>query len=145
MSKTKEQVEAKLKERVAGSGKYHKSGMESAEKNPNEEAIKKLDLMKARFNQAMDSGRTKAGMQEAASEKRWEKRIDKAAERWEDSSTYMTERYMEGFDDRMAAINKAKAGIASMPETTVEQRAEKSKQYQIAVSKEMAKIRGIKT
>ena len=57
----------------------------------------------------------------------------------------MTDRYMEGFDDRMSAINKAKAEIASMPETTVEQRAEKSKQYQIKVSKEMAKIRGIKT
>jgi len=144
MGKSKEMVEAKLKERVASSGKYHKSGMENADKNPNEEAAKKLDLMKARFNQAMDSGRTKAGMLEAASEKRWEGRIDKAAERWEDSSAYMTDRYMAGYDKRMTAIEAAKKAVEGMPATTVEQRAEKSKQYQIKVSKEMAKLRGIK-
>lgn len=145
MAKTRQQVEEKLKERVATSGKYHKAGMENAEVNPNEAALKNLDKMKARFNAAMDSGRTQAGMQEAANDKRWEKRVGVAAQRWEESSGHMTDRYLEGYDERAAAIEAAKKVIAGMPANTVEQRAERSKQYQIAVSKEMAKRRGIKT
>ena len=143
MVKSKEYVEAKLKERVSTGGKYHRQGMEDASVNPNEAAIKKLDLMKARFIAAMDSGKTKAGMKEAADDKRWESRIPKAAERWEDSSTYMTERYLDGYPDRAACVEEAKKKIEGMAETTVEQRAEKSKQYQIAMSKCMEKKRGI--
>jgi len=144
MSKTVEQVRAKLEERVASSGKYHREGMENADVNPNEAALKNLDVMKARFNAAMDSGKTAAGMKEAAQEKRWEKRVGVAAARWEESSGHMTERYMEGLPQRMGAIDAAKKTVAHLPRNTLEQRAEKSKQYQIAVSKEMAKIRGIK-
>ena len=144
MVKSRDRVKAKLEERVAGSGKYHRAGMEDAEVNPNEIALKKLDLMKARFVAAMDSGKTRAGMAKAAADKTWEKRIPKAAERWEDSSTYMTERYMEGYDSLKACIESSKAKISSMAETTVEQRAEKSKQYQIAMSKCMASKKGMK-
>lgn len=144
MVKSAEKVKEKLEERVSGSGKYHKAGMEDAEVNPNDAALKKLDLMKARFDKAMDSGKTKAGMEKAASDKTWNKRIPKAAERWEDSSTYMTERYMEGYTERAACIDEAKKAIVNLPETTIEQRAEKSKQYQIAMSKCMSKKKGIK-
>jgi len=143
MVKSKSDVEEKMAERVAVSGKWHKRGMEETDVNPNEAALKKLDLMKARFDKAMDSGRTAAGMREAAANKRWESRIDKAAERWEDSSSYMTERYLEGYDDRVACIEESKKHVAHLPETTIEQRAEKSKQYQIAMSKCMEKKRGI--
>lgn len=144
MVKSAERVKEKLEERVAGSGKYHKAGMEDAEVNPNEAALKKLDLMKARFDKAMDSGKTKAGMQKAASDKTWEKRVPVAAARWEESSGYMTDRYMEGYIERADCINEAKKAIVNLPETTIEQRAEKSKQYQIAMSKCMAKKKGLK-
>ena len=143
MVKNRSDVEAKMTERVSVSGKWHKKGMEDATINPNEAALKKLDVMKARFDKAMDSGRTAAGMKEAAAAKRWENRIDKAAERWEDSSGHMTDRYMEGYDDRAACIEAAKAKVESLACTTIEQRAEKSKQYQIAMSKCMEKKRGI--
>ena len=143
MVKSKADVEEKLRERVSVSGKYHKRGMETADVNPNAEAMKKLDLMKARFNAAMDSGRTKAGMKEAADEHRWEARVPVAAARWEESSDYMAGRYMEGFDERIGCVEEAKKQVAGMAATTVEQRAEKSKQYQIAMSKCMEKKRGI--
>ena len=143
MVKNRTDVEQKMTERVSVSGKWHKKGMEDATINPNEAALKKLDVMKARFDKAMDSGRTAAGMKEAADAKRWEKRIGKAAERWEDSSTHMTDRYMEGYDDRAACIEASKAKVSGLAETTIEQRAEKSKQYQIAMSKCMEKKRGI--
>jgi hypothetical protein len=143
MVKSKADVEEKLAERVAVSGKWHKRGMESSEVNPNDAALKKLDLMKARFDKAMDSGRTAAGMKEAADAKRWEGRIDVAATRWEESSEFMRDRYMEGYDDRVACIEESKRKVASLPATTIEQRAEKSKQYQIAMSKCMEKKRGI--
>lgn len=144
MVKSRERVKEKIEERVAGSGKYHRAGMEDSETNPNEQALKKLDLMKARFVAAMDSGKTRAGMAKAANDKTWEKRIPKAAERWEDSSVYMTERYMEGYDERKSCIESSQAKISSLPETTIEQRAEKSKQYQIAMSKCMASKKGMK-
>lgn len=143
MVKSRDDVEAKMRERVSVSGKYHKKGMEDASTNPNEAALKKLDKMKARFNAAMDSGKTAAGMKEAAADHRWEGRIDKAAERWEDSSGHMTTRYMEGYDERASCIEESKSKIAHLPDVTVEQSAEKSKQYQIAMSKCMEKKRGI--
>jgi len=143
MVKSRADVEEKMTERVSVSGKYHKKGMEQAETNPNEAALKKLDLMKARFDKAMDSGRTAAGMREAAADKRWEKRVDVAASRWEESSGHMTDRYMEGYDDRAACIETSKKAVEKLATTTIEQRAEKSKQYQIAMSKCMDKKRGI--
>jgi len=143
MVKSRADVEAKMTERVSTSGKYHKKGMEEAEVNPNEAALKKLDLMKARFDKAMDSGKTAAGMREAAADKRWEKRVDVAATRWEESSGHMTDRYMDGYDDRAACIEESKKKVDAMAATTIEQRAEKSKQYQIAMSKCMEKKRGI--
>ena len=143
MVKSKADVEAKMTERVSVSGKWHKKGMEEADTNPNEAALKKLDVMKARFDKSMDSGRTAAGMREAAADHRWEKRIDVAASRWEESSGHMTERYMEGYDDRAACIEDSKKKVESMATITIEQRAEKSKQYQIAMSKCMEKKRGI--
>ena len=142
MVKRKEDVEAKMTERVSVSGKWHKKGMEDAEVNPNTAALKKLDVMKARFNRAMDSGKTATGMKEAADAHRWEDRVDVAATRWEESSEHMTKRYMEGYEDRADCIEASKAKVAGLPCTTIEQRAEKSKQYQIAMSKCMEKKRG---
>ena len=142
MVKKKEDVEAKMTERVSVSGKWHKKGMEDATVNPNAAALKKLDVMKARFNAAMDSGKTAAGMKEAADDSRWEKRVDVAAVRWEESSSHMTSRYMEGYEDRATCIEASKDKVGNMPCKTIEQRAEKSKQYQIAMSKCMEKKRG---
>ena len=143
MVKSKTDVEAKMTERVSVSGKWHKKGMEDAEVNPNTAALKKLDVMKARFDKAMDSGRTAAGMKEAADAHRWENRVPVAAARWEESSAHMTERYMEGYDERAQCIEESKKKVDAMAATTIEQRAEKSKQYQIAMSKCMEKKRGI--
>lgn len=143
MVKNKADVEEKMTERVSVSGKWHRKGMEDAEINPNEAALKKLDVMKARFDKAMDSGRTAAGMREAAAAHRWEIRVPVAAARWEESGEHMTKRYMEGYDERAACIEDSKKKVENMAMNTIEQRAEKSKQYQIAMSKCMEKKRGI--
>ena len=143
MVKSKDLIMEKMKERVQTSGKYMKKGLEEAP-NPLELALKKLDLMKQRLLQAFDNGAVKAGMEKALKEGKWEARIDIAAKRWEESADYMVEEYSKAIDDVLKCVEEAKKAVEGMPATTIEQRAEKSKQYQIAMHKCMAKLKGIK-
>ena len=143
MTKDIETILEKMKERVATSGKYHKKGLENAP-NPLEIALQKLDLMKQRLLQAFENGSVKAGFEKALKEGKWEARIDVAARRWEESAEYMVEEYAKAIEDVLKCVEEAKKAIANMPAVTIEQRAERSKQYQIAMHKCMAKLKGLK-
>ena len=148
MAKTRQQVEEKMRERVATAGKYLKSGMESAPdpidvllKDP-DAAAKKLE---AGLREALRKGSYTAGLQRAKERNAWQNSKERAARHYEERADDMVSNAMMSYEKRMGAIDRAKARVANMPRVTTSDRIAYSAAYQKAVSEEFAKEFGRKT
>lgn len=147
MVKDASRVRQKMLDRVRTAGAELRAGMEAAEdplqkisKDPAGYAKKLQDGIA----EAVRRGSYEAGIKKAASENRWKNSIDTAATRYEQSADIMVERSMNSYEARARAIEAAKAKVANMPTTTIDQRIAKSAAYQKAVSAEFNAVFGRK-
>jgi len=140
----KDTILEKLKERIQTSGKYHRRGLEKAP-NPIEIALKNLDLMKQRLLKAFEEGRVEAGFKRALQEGKWEKRIDIASKRWEESADYIVEEYAKVVDDVIKCAEEALKACENMPRVTRQQRIQYGACVQEAIGKCWDKIKGLST
>ena len=147
MVKDANRVRQKMLDRVRLAGSELRAGMEAAEdplakisKDPATYAKKLQDGV----NEAIRRGSYEAGIKRAAKENRWKDSIDRAAQRYEQSADVMVERSMSSYEARGRAIEAAKAKVANMPTTTLDQRIAKAAAYQKAVSAEFNAVFGRK-
>ena len=147
MVKSKEEVAAKMTERVSGAGKYMRAGMKSGAdpldvllKDPAASAAKHI----AGVQEAARKGKYEAGLKKAKGRDAWKGSIDRAANHYEERTTEMVARSLEDYDVRAGCIEKAKAVIAKMPGTTRDQNIQRSAAYQKAMGECMDSVKGLK-
>ena len=137
-------VKKKLRERIATSGEYYEQGYSSPEKHPLEQALKKLDKMKARIDEAFREGRVEAGMKKALEEGEWEKAKDKAVRRWTESADEIADNYEKAYVDIVApCVDECKKKIEDMPDVTLDQRLEKAKAFQKCMNECAKRKKGV--
>lgn len=147
MPKSAEDVRRKMEERVRGSGKYLKQGMEAGE-DPVEKALKDVKghqkKMQDGLNEAIRRGKVEEGLKKASARGSWPKSIDKAARHFEDAAEDMVNHAMEDYDERMRVVDVAKKSVDDMPTVTRDQRIAKSSAYQKASGEGFDKMYGRK-
>lgn len=142
MVRTASEASEKWAERIRASGKWMKTGVEK----PREDWATKAQAAKAKRDaelmSAIAEDRINKGIAAAGTPK-WQKRaLDVGVPRWTSDAPKAEATYRSKISDVLSAVEEAKAAVAAMPETTVAERAEKSKAYQIAMSEAMKKRRG---
>lgn len=142
MARTVEQAKEKWRERIAGSGKYMKAGVDSPRADWEAEALKAAPKRDAGLTKAIAEGTIDAGIKAAGTEK-WQMRTATVGvPRWTSDAPKAVEEFGAGITPVIECVEEAKRKVAAMSETTLEERAEKSKQYQIAMSECMKRKRG---
>lgn len=142
MVRTAKEAAEKWAERIRASGKWMKSGVERPRADWAEEAQKAKARRDAGLSLAMAEDRINKGIAKAGTAK-WSARTkDVGVSRWTTDAPKAEGEYNKGMTDVISAIDEAKAAIAGLPDTTIEERAERSKAYQIAMSEAMKKRRG---
>ena len=148
MTKTREQVEEKMRERVSTAGKYVKQGMEAAEdpidvllRDPSGYAAKLI----AGLTEAVRRGSYEVGLRAAKERGAWTGAIDRAAAHFEERSGDMVDNAMSSYDKRMNAIDFAKKAISNMPKATRAQKIARSTKYLTVVGEQMDKAFGRKS
>jgi len=144
MGKIVEKAVKKRKERIAVSEAYYKEGVESPSKDWLEEFKKAKDRRNAGLRRAMEEGLFERGAERVGTDG-WQRATLNKADRWLTGATSeeANEKYESAMADVEECIERARKAVEGMPTTTVEQRAEKSKRFQIEMAKCMeAKKRG---
>ena len=144
MGKIVEKASKKRKERIAVSEAYYKEGVEAPSKDWLEQFKKAKDRRNAGLRRAMDEGLFEKGAERVGTEG-WQRATLAKADRWLTGATSeeANEKYETAMADVEECIERARKAVEGMPTTTVEQRAEKSKRFQIEMAKCMeAKKRG---
>jgi len=139
-----EKAVKKRKERIAVSEAYYKEGVEAPSKDWLEQFKKAKDRRNAGLRRAMEEGLFEKGAERIGTEG-WKSATLAKADRWLTGATAeeANRRYEERMRDVAECIEKARKAVEGMPTTTIEQRAEKSKRFQIEMAKCMeAKKRG---
>jgi len=126
----------KRSERIAVSEAYYKEGVASPTKDWLEEFKKAKDRRNAGLRKAMEEGRFEAGAERVGTEG-WQEATLAKADRWLTGATsdVAQRKYEERMRDVAECIERARKAVEGMPTTTVEQRAEKSKRFQIEMAK----------
>ena len=142
MARTPAEARKKWEERISTSGKYMRAGIE----HPRADWLERIKATEkkrdAELRRAIDEGRITKGA-EAAGTERWQKRaLEIGVSHWESEAPKSGDRFEKGIAPVISCVEKCKAEVAGMPEETVEQRAEKSKQYQLCMSRCMKAARG---
>jgi len=147
MVKSRAEVESKMRERVATSGKYLRMGMDAAE-DPIDKLLKDAEKYQQKLiagvQEAAKRGSYKAGLLKAKDRNAWQMSKDRAAAHFEERADDMVANAMTSYDARAAAIAKAQAAVADMPTTTRGQRIAKSAKYQELVGQEFDRVFGRK-
>jgi len=139
-----EKAVKKRKERIAVSEEYYKEGVENPTKDWLDQFKKAKDRRNAGLRRAMEEGLFEKGAERVGTEG-WQRATLNKADRWLTGATSeeANEKYENAMADVEECIERAKKAVEGMPTTTIEQRAEKSKRFQIEMSKCMeAKKRG---
>jgi len=139
-----EKAVRKRSERIAVSEPYYKEGVEAPSKDWLEQFKKAKDRRNAGLRRAIEEGLFEKGAERVGTEG-WQKATLAKADRWLTGATSdeANERYAEKMRDVAECIERARKAVEGMPTTTIEQRAEKSKRFQIEMAKCMeAKKRG---
>jgi len=144
MGKIVEKAVKKRSERIAVSEAYYKEGVENPTKDWLEQFKKAKDRRNAGLRKAMDEGLFEKGAERVGTDG-WQRATLSKADRWLTGATSAeaNEKYESAMADVEECIERAKKAVEGMPTTTIEQRAEKSKRFQIEMAKCMeAKKRG---
>ncbi|UYL65033.1 MAG: hypothetical protein OBKJMPBA_00001 [Methanophagales virus PBV304] len=136
MGKIVEKAVKKRKERIAVSEAYYREGVEEPSKDWLEEFKKAKDRRNAGLRKAMEEGLFEKGAERVGTDG-WQKATLAKADRWLSgaSSEEANEKYESAMADVEECIERARKAVEGMPTTTVEQRAEKSKRFQIEMAK----------
>jgi len=131
-----EKAVKKRSERIAVSEAYYKEGVASPSKDWLEEFKKAKDRRNAGLRKAMEEGRFEQGAERVGTQG-WQSATLNKADRWLTGATSeeANEKYAERMRDVAECIERAKKAVEGMPTTTIEQRAEKSKRFQIEMAK----------
>ena len=142
MGKIVEKAVKKRAERIAVSEAYYKEGVEAPSKDWLEQFKKAKERRNAGLRKAMEEGRFEAGAERVGTEG-WKEATLAKADRWLTGATsdVAQKKYEEAMADVEECIERAKKAVEGMPTTTIEQRAEKSKRFQIEMSKCMEEKR----
>jgi len=142
MGKIVEKAVKKRAERIAVSEAYYKEGVSEPTKDWLEEFKKAKERRNAGLRKAMEEGRFEAGAERVGTEG-WQKATLSKADRWLTGATSeeANEKYETAMADVEECIERARKAVEGMPTTTIEQRAEKSKRFQIEMSKCMEEKR----
>ena len=137
-----EKAVRKRKERIAVSEAYYKDGVEHPTKDWLEEFKKAKDRRNAGLRRAMEEGLFEIGAERVGTDG-WQRATLAKADRWLTGATsdVANEKYAERMRDVAECIERARKAVEGMPTTTVEQRAEKSKRFQIEMAKCMEEKR----
>jgi len=139
-----EKAVKKRSERIAVSEAYYKEGVSAPTKDWLEQFKKAKDRRNAGLRRAMEEGLFEKGAERVGTDG-WQKATLAKADRWLTGATAeeANEKYAAAMRDVAECIERARKVVEGMPTTTVEQRAEKSKRFQIEMAKCMeAKKRG---
>ena len=131
-----EKAVKKRSERIAVSEAYYKEGVESPSKDWLEQFKKAKERRNAGLRKAMEEGRFEQGAERVGTQG-WQSATLNKADRWLTGATSeeANEKYAERMRDVAECIERAKKAVEGMPTTTIEQRAEKSKRFQIEMAK----------
>ena len=131
-----EKAVKKRKERIAVSEAYYREGVEAPSKDWLEQFKKAKDRRNAGLRRAMEEGLFEAGAERVGTEG-WKKATLTKADRWLTgaSSEDANAKYENAMRDVAECIERARKAVEGMPTTTIEQRAEKSKRFQIEMAK----------
>jgi len=131
-----ERAVKKRSERIAVSEAYYKEGVESPSKDWLEQFKKAKDRRNAGLRRAMEEGLFEIGAERVGTEG-WKEATLAKADRWLTGATseVANKRYEERMRDVAECIERARKAVEGMPTTTIEQRAEKSKRFQIEMAK----------
>ena len=137
-----EKAVKKRSERIAVSEAYYKEGVEHPVKDWLEEFKKAKERRNAGLRRAMELGLFEIGAERVGTDG-WQKATLAKADRWLSgaASAEANEKYAEAMRDVAECIERARKAVEGMPTTTVEQRAEKSKRFQIEMAKCMEEKR----
>jgi len=137
-----EKAVKKRKERIAVSEAYYKEGVEAPSKDWLTEFKKAKDRRNAGLRRAMEEGLFEVGAERVGTEG-WKHATLAKADRWLTgaSSEEASAKYESAMRDVAECIERARKAVEGMPTTTIEQRAEKSKRFQIEMSKCMEEKR----
>jgi len=137
-----EKAVKKRSERIAVSEAYYKEGVEHPTKDWLEEFKKAKDRRNAGLRRAMEEGLFEIGAERVGTDG-WQRATLAKADRWLSGATSAeaNEKYAERMRDVAECIERARKAVEGMPTTTVEQRAEKSKRFQIEMAKCMEEKR----
>jgi len=137
-----EKAVKKRSERIAVSEAYYREGVEHPTKDWLEEFKKAKDRRNAGLRRAMDEGLFEIGAERVGTDG-WQRATLAKADRWLSGATSAeaNEKYEEAMRDVAECIERARKAVEGMPTTTVEQRAEKSKRFQIEMAKCMEEKR----
>lgn len=142
MVKSAKEAREKWEERIRASAKWYKHGVENPTKDWAEEAIKAKDKRNAGLQRAIQEGRIEKGIARVGTAK-WQKNtIEKGISRWTTDAPKAGSDYENAMGATLECIEYARKVIENMPATTVEERAERSKAYQLAMSECMKKKKG---
>lgn len=142
MVRTAKEASEKLADRIKTSRKYMEYGVRNPREDWEKATLDASEKRNAELTRAIAEGRIDAGIKATGTAKQKSRSEEIGVKRWVESGDYAGTEYSKKIGDVLDAIEEAKAKVKALPETTVEERAEKSKQYQIAMSEAMKKKRG---
>lgn len=147
MVKSKARTEAKMRRGVAAAGPEIIAGMEDAP-SPQKVILDDIDQKEknlvAGVTEAVKRGNYKLGNEKALKRDSYHKSKERASSHYVERADDMVEHSMDDYDDRAAAIQRAKDSIANMPTVTRDQRMARGAAYTKAVALEFDKLYGRK-
>lgn len=145
--KSKEEVEAKMRERVSTAGKYLTEALEKAEdpidvllKDPEGFAKKLADNLL----EAIRTGKFTSGLKKAKERDAWRSATDRAGRHYEERTDDMVNNALASYDARKKCIEEALKAIENMPTRTREDRIKRSAEYQRRVAECFDRVFGRK-
>ena len=141
--KTKDEVKAKMTERVRTAGTYLKTGMEQAE-DPVDVLLKDYDANAKKMTdgvaESVRTGKHRGGLQKAKERGSYHAATDRAATHFEERTDDMVAHSTEDYDARAQCQARARTLVQKMPTTTRAQRIAKGNAYLVEVGKEFDKL-----
>lgn len=134
-------VARKWRDRVAGSAQFYEEGVRNPERDWQQAALGAKAKRDAGLQRAIQGGLIDAGIRRAGTQKWQSRTIQKGVPNWQSAAVAAEADYAAGMSPVLQAVERAKAAIANLPDTTVEQRAERAKQFSLAMAKEMAALK----
>ena len=128
-----EQVDATISGAQSKGVTNYKKNVARVTESPTAKAARNLDKAKAGFIQAVDSGRMAAGLNAVSTQQWITQTVTKGGANYGTGMAASRPKMTAGLSAFRPKFQQVLDEIDAMPTDTIEQRAEKSKQYQIAL------------